>query len=66
MPCNMWLNNITIKNSPNCDYCNNEDNLPHYFIICQKIVEFLLIILIGGKVIEKCILFGFLSKIDTM
>ncbi len=39
IPCNKWLHNIKIKYSPDCDYCNNEDNFPHYFIRCQKVAE---------------------------
>ncbi len=77
IPCNKWLHNIKIKSSPDCDYCNNEDNLPHYFIRCQKVAEFwthwsnwwenLSCILIkDSQVIEECILFGFTSNSDTM
>ncbi len=40
IPCNKWLHNIKIKNSPVCDYCNNVDDLPHYFIRCPKVAEF--------------------------
>ncbi len=40
IPCNKWLNNIKIKNSPVCDYCNNVDDLPHYCIRCPKEAEF--------------------------
>ncbi len=39
IPCNKLLHNIKIKSSPNCDYWNNEDNFPHYFIRCQKVAE---------------------------
>ncbi len=36
IPCNKWLDNIKIKNSPVCDYCNKVDDLPHYFIDATK------------------------------
>ncbi len=59
-----------IKNIPVCDYCNNVNDLPHYFIRCPKVAEFwcywfnwwenLSVIDIRDcQVIEKCILFGF-------
>ncbi len=38
--CNKWLHNIKIQNSPVCDYCNNVDDLPHYFIRSPKVAEF--------------------------
>ena len=36
IPCNKWLYNITVKSSSKCDFCNEEDNLLHYFIYCPN------------------------------
>ena len=40
IPCNKWLHNIKIKNSPECNYCNNTDNLPHFFLQCPEVKVF--------------------------
>ena len=36
IPCNKWLYNITVKKSSKCAFCDNEDDLLHYFIYCHK------------------------------
>ncbi len=75
IPCNKKLHNIKIKVGPDCDYCNNEENLPHYFLRCQKVGGFLTywfnwwgnlsgILIKDSQVIEECILFGFPSNSD--
>ncbi len=75
--CNKWLHNIKIKNSPVCDYCNNADDLPHYFIRCPKVAEFWCywfnwwenlsgIDIRDSQVIEECMLFGFPLNNDVM
>jgi exonuclease III len=38
--CNKWLFNIKIKDSDKCSYCNNVDDIPHFFINCPKVLEF--------------------------
>ena len=40
IPCNKWLFNITVKESSKCSFCNNEDNLMHYFIYCKNVKLF--------------------------
>ncbi len=75
IPCNKRLHNIKIKNSPDCDYCNNKDDLPHYFIRCQKVAEFWthyfnwwvnLIRDRHSQVVEGCIWFGLPSNSAIM
>ncbi len=77
IPCNKLLHNIKKKNSPVCDYCNNVDDLPHYFIRCPKVAEFWCywfnwwenlsgIDIRDNQVIEECILFGFPLNNDVM
>ena len=36
IPCNKWLNDIRIKDSSKCSYCDKIDNLTHFFIHCEK------------------------------
>ncbi len=36
LPCNVWLNNIKVKNSSICSYCDCEDTIQHFLIFCRK------------------------------
>ena len=38
--CNHWLFNVGIKNSPNCETCNADDTLIHFFIDCVHVQNF--------------------------
>ena len=38
--CNHWLFNVGIKNSPNCETCNVDDTLIHFFIDCVHVQTF--------------------------
>ena len=38
--CNHWLFNIRIKDNPNCDTCQVDDTLSHFFIGCRKVEPF--------------------------
>ena len=38
--CNHWLFNVGIKNSPNCETCNIDDTLIHFFIDCVHVQNF--------------------------
>ena len=40
VPCNHWLNTMKIKDSPNCTFCNIDDNLIHYFAVCKRVQTF--------------------------
>jgi len=40
IPCNKWLNNIKIKDSPACDFCDKIDDLPHFFLQCPEVKLF--------------------------
>ncbi len=71
----MWLHNIKIRNSPVCDYSNNADDPPHFFIRYPKVTTFLFYLfnwweklsgLRDSQVIEECILFGFPFNNDGM
>ncbi len=68
---------IKIKNSSLCVYCNNVDDLPHYFIRCAKVAylwSYLFnwwenlsgIDIRDNQVIEECILFGSLFNNEEM
>ncbi len=37
---NQWLNRIKIKESETCFYCNQIDNIPHFFINCEQTKAF--------------------------
>ncbi len=36
IPCNVWLFNLKFKNSKICNYCNEIDTQPHFFLLCEK------------------------------
>ncbi len=38
--CNQWLSRIKIKEFETCSYCNQIDNVPHFFINCEQIKAF--------------------------
>jgi hypothetical protein len=40
LPCNKWLSDIKIKDSPPCDYCNETDTIQHYILYCDKVNTF--------------------------
>ncbi len=40
IPCNKWLYNIKIKESSICNYCNDVNDIPHFFLKCSKVKEF--------------------------
>ncbi len=77
IPCNKWLHNIKIKNSYLCEYCNNVDDFPHYFIGCPKVADvwsywfnwweqLLGINIRDNQVITEYILFGFPFNTETI
>ncbi len=38
--CNKWLFNIKIKDNSKCNYCNLEDDIKHFFILCENTYMF--------------------------
>ena len=68
VPCNKWLFNISIKESKQCNFCDEEDNILHFFLYCNnseifwssffnwwcKISEVVL-----DEILEDQIIFGF-------
>jgi hypothetical protein len=36
VPCNYWLNNLKIKDNNLCSFCNNIDDISHFFLRCGK------------------------------
>ena len=34
--CRHWLYNLKVVDSPQCLYCQQDDNLPHFFIDCEQ------------------------------
>ena len=40
IPCNHWLYIMKIKDSPDCTFCNTDDNLIHYFAECERVQPF--------------------------
>ena len=38
--CNHWLFNSTLKENPNCDACEIDDTLQHFFIHCEMVTNF--------------------------
>ncbi len=47
--CNAWLKNITTKNTPTWQYCNEDDNIQHFVLFCSKTHDFWDILVIGGN-----------------
>ena len=39
-PTNILLNRMGIKNTENCEFCNEKDFVEHYFFNCRKLVQF--------------------------
>ncbi len=75
--CNQWLNRIKIKESETCSYCNQIDNVPHFFINFEQTKVFWKTWGLGGKrltnftirqlddIIER-ILFGIPGNTNTI
>ena len=38
--CNEWLNNLTIKSTNKCNFCEHKDSIIHFFINCEKTNQF--------------------------
>ncbi len=68
--CNKWLYDIKIKNSNQCKFCKNEDNIQHFFLKCTNTSMFWTfwknwwkrltgVDVSGSKHLEQCLLFGF-------
>ncbi len=38
--CNAWLKNVRIKNTPTCQYCNEDDDIQHFHLFCSKTHDF--------------------------
>ena len=77
IPCNYWLHNIKIKERNTCDYCNNVDDLPHFFLQCPKVTDFWEywihwwenisgIKIENSSVLSECIIFGFPNDSDVI
>ncbi len=70
IPCNKWLYNINIQDSEICEYCNEVDDIVHFFLKCSNVRDFWNMILnwlerlseINLKnipIFNECILFGY-------
>ncbi len=68
--CNKWLFNIKIKTSELCDYCNDIDDITHFFFHCPKVKIFWNsalkwlenisnLPLRNSPLLEECLIFGF-------
>jgi hypothetical protein len=77
IPCNEWLYNIKIKNNNICNFCNQTDNIQHFFIHCPKNKLFWKTWskwwndisktnISNCNNTEECILFGFDGKDDLI
>ncbi len=53
IPCNKWLFNIKIKTSEVCDYCNEIDDISHFFFLCTNVREFWNLILNWLEIISN-------------
>ena len=52
--CNHWLHNIKVKGSPNCEFCNEDDTIIHYFIGCRGLEQFWESFMVWWKNITDC------------
>ena len=52
--CNHWLYNIRVKESPNCEFCNEDDTIIHYFIGCCGLEQFWESFMTWWKSITEC------------
>ena len=77
IPCNRWLNKITIKDSDICNYCDESDDLLHFFIYCNRVHTFWVslfkwwnrtsdIVINDEENIVECILFGYPGHTDIV
>ena len=40
IPCRHWLYNLKVINTPNCNYCGNDDTIVHFFFHCPVLKQF--------------------------
>ena len=52
--CNHWLYNIKVKGSPDCELCNEDDTIIHYFIGCNGLEQFWESFMVWWKSITEC------------
>ncbi len=76
--CNKWLFDIKIKESKICNYCEEVDDLQHFFLHCNKIEQFwesfinwwnrinTITLEHDFEELDECILFGFPGKGDIV
>ena len=38
--CNHWLHTMKVKDSPNCIFCKENDDIIHYFATCNRVTDF--------------------------
>ena len=77
IPCNKWLETIRVKDTNICNYCDNVDDLQHFFLYCHNVHKFWVslykwwnrtsgIIINNETEIEECILFGYPGEEDIV
>ena len=77
IPCNKWLNTITVKETNICNYCDEVDDMFHFLLYCNKVHEFWVsfykwwnritnVRIIDETEIDECILFGYPGDIDIV
>ena len=72
IPCNVWLKQIKIKATDECDYCQEKDTIEHFFLECQSVKEFWNFLFNWWEtvtnteldVIKEELLFGFVQSSD--
>lgn len=38
--CNHWLHTMKVKDSPNCVFCKENDDIVHFFATCNRVTDF--------------------------
>ena len=77
IPCNKWLKQITVKDSDTCNYCDESDDLVHFFIYCDRVHAFWVsffkwwnrtsdVVITEEENIVECILFGYPGHADIV
>ena len=73
--CNRWLFNIKVKESDKCNFCYEVDDIQHFLLYCDRVVDFWQsffkwwnrvskIVILDESELEECILFGFPNSDD--
>ena len=74
LPCNKWLFNISVSESSKCNFCEEEDDILHFLVLCKNTYAFwtsfynwwyCISNISIQETIEEHLLFGYPGNSDT-